>query len=245
MPKIGVFGLINLSLALGKLERLAQKIPLDDPMQAPDARVLDAQTLADYLEQNVRGRRARDMITLATQMIFAAEPRELSLLYFCLRALGEGLQRLCEITAARRSAGSRRARSRSPSASRIGSAPRGSASRTRARAVSKTAVASPFTPRRVRSRRAARSSPSRPRCSARSRSRRTSSTARTLLHADADGLDHQVHRLVRPPVLAREPDTRAKRSRRTASCARRSMTARLPAITPRSSRSSSAIARRS
>jgi monoamine oxidase len=98
MPKIGVFGLINLSLALGKLERLAQKIPLDDPMQAPDARVLDAQTLADYLEQNVRGRRARDMITLATQMIFAAEPRELSLLYFLLYARsGEGVQRLCEI----------------------------------------------------------------------------------------------------------------------------------------------------
>jgi monoamine oxidase len=97
MPNIGVFGLIKLALALGKLERLAQKIPLHDPMQAEGARALDAQSFADYLDQHVTGR-ARDMITLATQMIFAAEPRELSLLYFLLYAhAGEGVQRLCEI----------------------------------------------------------------------------------------------------------------------------------------------------
>lgn len=98
LPKIGAFNLVSLALALGKLERLAKRVPLHDPMQTPDAHALDAQTLAAYLEQNVRGRRARDMIGLATQMIFAAEPRELSLLYFLLYARsGEGLQRLCEI----------------------------------------------------------------------------------------------------------------------------------------------------
>ena len=98
LPKIGVFSLIKLSVALGKLERLAQKIPLDDPMRAEGARAMDAQSFADYLDQHVRTRRARDMLALATQMIFAAEPRELSLLYFLLYArAGEGIQRLCEI----------------------------------------------------------------------------------------------------------------------------------------------------
>jgi monoamine oxidase len=98
MPKIGLFSLVQLGLALGKLERLAKKVPLDDPMRAPEARALDAMTLAAYLDENVRTKRARDMITLAAQMIFAAEPSQLSLLYFLLYARsGEGLQRLCEI----------------------------------------------------------------------------------------------------------------------------------------------------
>ncbi len=98
LPKIGLFQLVDLGLALSRLERLAKKVPLAEPMRAPDALALDAQTLADYLEQHVRTRRARDMIGLAAQMIFAAEPRELSMLYFLLYAnSGEGLQRLCEI----------------------------------------------------------------------------------------------------------------------------------------------------
>ena len=98
MPKIGLFGLVDLALALRKLERLAKAVPLDDPMKAPEASAMDAQSLADYLARNVRTRRARDMIGLAAQMIFAAEPRELSLLYFLLYARsGEGVERLCEI----------------------------------------------------------------------------------------------------------------------------------------------------
>ena len=98
LPKIGLFALVDLGLALGKLERLAKKVPLDDPTKMPDAFALDAQSLATYLEQNVRTRRARDMIGIATQMVFAAEPRELSLLYFLYYARsGEGIQRLCEI----------------------------------------------------------------------------------------------------------------------------------------------------
>jgi monoamine oxidase len=98
MPKIGLIGLIDLGLALGKLERLAKKVPLDDPMRTPDATALDAQSLADYLTARVTTKRARDMIGLATQMVFAAEPSQISLLYFLLYASsGEGLQRLCEI----------------------------------------------------------------------------------------------------------------------------------------------------
>jgi monoamine oxidase len=98
LPKLGVFGLVDLGLALGKLERLATRVPLDEPMKMPDALAMDAQSFATYLEQNVRTRRARDMLGVATQMIFAAEPRELSLLYVLLYARsGEGLQRLCEI----------------------------------------------------------------------------------------------------------------------------------------------------
>lgn len=98
MPKIGLFGLIDLGLKLSKLEKLAKTVPLDAPMSAPDAAALDAQSLADWLEQNVKTRAARDMLALAGQMIFAAEPREISFLYFLLYAhSGGGVQTLAEI----------------------------------------------------------------------------------------------------------------------------------------------------
>jgi monoamine oxidase len=73
-------------------------VPLEHPRGAPDAAALDAQTLADWLDQRVRTRAARDMIALAAQMIFAAEPRDISFLYFLLYAhSSEGLQRLAQI----------------------------------------------------------------------------------------------------------------------------------------------------
>lgn len=98
LPKVGLFALIDLGLKLGKLEKLAAAVPPRDPMAAPGAAELDARSLADWLEANVRTRRARDMIGLAAQMILACEPHEVSMLYFLLyaRAAG-GVQALAEI----------------------------------------------------------------------------------------------------------------------------------------------------
>ena len=98
LPKIGLFGLVDLGLKLSKLEKLARTVPLEEPLAAPDGAALDAQTLADWLERNVRTRAARDMLGLAAQMIFCAEPHELSFLYFLLYAHASGgLQYLAEI----------------------------------------------------------------------------------------------------------------------------------------------------
>lgn len=98
LPKVGLFALVELGLKLGKLEKLAAAVPLRDPMAAPGAAELDAQSLAEWLERNVSTRRARDMIALAAQMILACEPREVSMLYFLLYAhAGGGVQALAEI----------------------------------------------------------------------------------------------------------------------------------------------------
>ncbi|HEU0032774.1 MAG TPA: flavin monoamine oxidase family protein [Kofleriaceae bacterium] len=98
LPKIGLLPLLELGGVLRKLERLAKGVPLADPMATRDASQLDAQTVADWLDRHVKRRATREMLELATQMIFAAEPRELSMLYFLLYARsGEGLQRLAEI----------------------------------------------------------------------------------------------------------------------------------------------------
>ena len=98
LPKIGLFGLIDLGLKLSTLEKLARAVPLADPMSAPNATELDAQSVADWLATHVRTRAARDMLGLATQMILAAEPREISMLYLLLYAhSGGGMQKLAEI----------------------------------------------------------------------------------------------------------------------------------------------------
>ncbi len=98
LPNVGLFGLIDLGLKIRALEKLAKQVPLEQPMAMPGAAELDAQTFAQWLDTNVKNPRARDMIALAAQMIFAAEPRDISLLYFLLYShAGGGVQKLCEI----------------------------------------------------------------------------------------------------------------------------------------------------
>ena len=98
LPRIGLFGLIELGLKLRTLEKLAKSVPLEQPMTMPGAAELDAQSFQHWLDTNVKNARARDMLALAAQMIFAAEPRDISLLYFLLYAnAGGGVQKLAEI----------------------------------------------------------------------------------------------------------------------------------------------------
>jgi monoamine oxidase len=98
IPKVGLFGVADLGVALLRLQRLAARVRPEAPMATPGAAALDAQSLADWLTRHVRTPGARGVLELAIQMIFAAEPRELSLLYTLVYARsGEGLLRLAEI----------------------------------------------------------------------------------------------------------------------------------------------------
>ncbi|HSD90451.1 MAG TPA: flavin monoamine oxidase family protein [Kofleriaceae bacterium] len=95
LPRIPLLALAELGLSLSKLERLAKRIPLENPLAE---RAFDDISLADWLDRNVKRRPARELVELAAQMIFAAEPRELSFLYFLLYVnSGQGLRRLAEI----------------------------------------------------------------------------------------------------------------------------------------------------
>ncbi len=98
LPKIGMLPLIDLGIAIARLERMARRVNLEEPLATPRGRELDAQSVADWLDRRVRSQRARAMLELATEMIFAAGPRDLSLLYFLLYAKSsDGFQRLAEI----------------------------------------------------------------------------------------------------------------------------------------------------
>lgn len=98
LPWIGVRGLAELTMRMAQLEWMARRVPLEAPASMAGARRLDDATVRDWLETRVRSARTRSVLEIATQMIFAGEPRELSLLYFLfyLRS-GGGLVRLISI----------------------------------------------------------------------------------------------------------------------------------------------------
>jgi monoamine oxidase len=90
-----------LTVVLGQLDPLAKQIPLDTPWSAPDVDVtaLDGQTLETWKLANLATPGARFLLDLAVEAVFAAEPRDLSLLHvlFYLHS-GGGLTPLVSVT---------------------------------------------------------------------------------------------------------------------------------------------------
>jgi monoamine oxidase len=98
LPRLPLHALAELGLALAYAERLARGVPLAAPLDARHAERWDRQSLADWADAHVHTRAARDMVNLFAQMLFAAEPREISMLYFLMYAhAGGGLRRLADI----------------------------------------------------------------------------------------------------------------------------------------------------
>jgi monoamine oxidase len=98
LPWIGAAGLAELAVRVVQLELHARRVPLDRPMQAHGAAALDRRSVREWLDARVRGARVRAVLEIATQMVFAGEPRDLSLLWFLfyLRS-GGGFIRLTSV----------------------------------------------------------------------------------------------------------------------------------------------------
>ncbi|MEO7002084.1 MAG: flavin monoamine oxidase family protein [Ktedonobacterales bacterium] len=98
VPSLPVLSLIDLQLAITRVERLARQIPLATPGWAKRASEWDAMTLEDWKRAHVRSQDARAVLDGAVRAIFAAEPAELSFLFFLayLHSSG-GLMKLAEI----------------------------------------------------------------------------------------------------------------------------------------------------
>lgn len=81
IPTMNPLALADLGLAMSRLDKLALTVDLQNPWSTPDARILDSQTLATWVEKNTYTDTARQTLWTALQMIFATEPSRLSLLY--------------------------------------------------------------------------------------------------------------------------------------------------------------------
>jgi monoamine oxidase len=95
LPALSLRELFHLGRAMYRADRLARRVDLAHPASFPDSATLDNTTLEQWLARATPSARALAVFRIATQMVFAAEPRELSFLFFLsyLRS-GQGLLRL-------------------------------------------------------------------------------------------------------------------------------------------------------
>ena len=81
IPRIGPHVLADVAQAQLKIARMAKKVPLDAPWEAPNARKLDSQTFWSWLRRNLYTSGGRALLELSIQAVWAAEPADLSLLH--------------------------------------------------------------------------------------------------------------------------------------------------------------------
>lgn len=98
IPSLPLLGLLDLDRTIRRLEKMCREVPLEAPHTAARAAEWDALTVEIWKRAHVRTRGARALVDIAVEAVFAAEPAELSLLYFLyyLHA-GGGLLRLSTI----------------------------------------------------------------------------------------------------------------------------------------------------
>jgi monoamine oxidase len=78
---ISPLALVDFEQARARLDRMAQRVPLEAPWQAPKARLWDGQTFATWVRRNTRAAGARSLFELVTEAVWTAEPADVSLLH--------------------------------------------------------------------------------------------------------------------------------------------------------------------
>ncbi len=90
IPKVNPVGLAEVGIVLKRLNSMAATVPPAAPWRAPKASSWDGQTFETWMRRNVRTGVARDILRLAIIGVWAAEPRDISLLHvlFYIRSAG-------------------------------------------------------------------------------------------------------------------------------------------------------------
>jgi len=81
IPPANPASLGEIAVAIEQLNGMAATVPLDAPWTAPNAFEWDGQTFETWKRANVLTDEARDLLDLAVEAIFAAEPLDISLLF--------------------------------------------------------------------------------------------------------------------------------------------------------------------
>lgn len=85
--------LVDFVQAQIRLDRMARTVPLEEPWTAPRASQWDDMTLDAWMQRAMYSRGGRALMRMATTAVFAAEPRDLSLLHFLFYSRSAGLSR--------------------------------------------------------------------------------------------------------------------------------------------------------
>ncbi len=81
IPKLSPAVLLDMGQAQTRFDRMATQVPLDAPWEAERATDWDGQTFETWIRHNAVTRGARELLTLYSEAVFAAEPSDLSLLH--------------------------------------------------------------------------------------------------------------------------------------------------------------------
>jgi monoamine oxidase len=73
--------LLDVQRAQRKLNRLARRVPVEAPWQAPEAARLDGQTAATWIRRNLATRSGRALLELGIEAVWATQPEDMSLLH--------------------------------------------------------------------------------------------------------------------------------------------------------------------
>lgn len=98
VPKLPLWQQLSLGAGIARAEQSLRRLSRRAPYNAPPAARWDESTVEDWIHRWIRGKKAQSVFRIGAQMIFAAEPRDLSLLYFFsyLRS-GSGLIRMLSV----------------------------------------------------------------------------------------------------------------------------------------------------
>jgi monoamine oxidase len=81
IPPLNPASLVELAKALNSLDKMAAEVPLEEPWKASSAHEWDGQTLETWKLANTTSDETREIFDLGVEAVFAAEPRDLSLLH--------------------------------------------------------------------------------------------------------------------------------------------------------------------
>lgn len=81
LPRLNPLVLADFAAGFVRLERLARRVPLERPWEAPGAQRWDSETLETWIRHHVRTETARRMLRLFLDAVFTTEAGALSLLF--------------------------------------------------------------------------------------------------------------------------------------------------------------------
>lgn len=82
IPSLSPLELVEMQLSVWKLDRMADRVPVDAPWTMPDAMALDHRSLASWRDEQLRSQRARDLFDISVRTVLGVEPAEVSALWF-------------------------------------------------------------------------------------------------------------------------------------------------------------------
>lgn len=98
IPTLSMVGAVDLGVTIQRLESMVKDVPLDNPLNMEKSAEWDGMTVETWKRRNVKTQGAKALIDTAVRAIFAAEPSELSFLFFLhYLKLGGGLLKMSEI----------------------------------------------------------------------------------------------------------------------------------------------------